>query len=268
MTPMEFGEALIRTEDLDPVYVGLVRAGLPRDQLHRWLLAYWMVYHMGVASWLSDCRDFWFWANEVAKNEFVAPGLPADRWPRGTERRHFRGQKAVQAVQVLSSAHLAPEHLVADLYRGASTAKEVMDRIQEWPMFGPWIAFKAADMIERCLGVPVQFPADLGLVYKEPREALDILTRENYGGDQDLTTEEHYGVLLDHFRQFPAPPAGDRFCGPAETETVLCKWKSYRGGHYWIGRDIHECRGHLAGWGETAERILAVMPQEVGREPV
>jgi hypothetical protein len=35
------------------------------------------------------------------------------------------------------------------------------------------------------------------------------------------------------------------------------------GGHYHVGKDIHEQRAALAGWGETATRILAAYPPEV-----
>ena len=37
-----------------------------------------------------------------------------------------------------------------------------------------------------------------------------------------------------------------------------------RAGSYHIGKDIHEVRQALRGWGETAERMLAVMPDIAG----
>lgn len=270
MSPEEFGTRLVQTGDLDPVYIGVWNAQLPEAQAHRWMLAYWMFYHMGVASYLSEYREAMFWnmALRAAENT-VSPPI-GGRWPRGSERRHFRGQKAVDAVRHLSYQN--PEHHVRGLYFSGCTAKEVMDQVQAWPMFGPWIAFKAADMIDRCLGVPVQFPKDVGLMYSEPRKALDIMLSETTVYRTDVqevgtypTRESLYSDLLAHFRGHPAPPVGDRPCGPAEVESVLCKWKSYRNGHYWVGRDIHETRLALVGWGETASKILTHMPQEVVR---
>jgi hypothetical protein len=68
--------------------------------------------------------------------------------------------------------------------------------------------------------------------------------------------------LERHFHRFPAPPTNDRPCGVQEIETILCKFKASLGGSYWIGRDIHEVRKALTGWGLTAATMLAAMPAE------
>jgi len=143
-----------------------------------------------------------------------------------------------------------------------------MGIVQEWPQFGPWIAFKAADMLERCAGSSLTFPHDLGVIYKEPREALDILSETE--GATPTDGRSPYVIwedLLAYFADWKAPPdrAGGEFraCGVQEVETVLCKWKSHRNGHYRVGKDIREVREALHGWGATAERMLAAMPAEV-----
>lgn len=43
-----------------------------------------------------------------------------------------------------------------------------------------------------------------------------------------------------------APPRFDRPLNVQEAETVLCKWKSYSGGHYEIGEDVAACREGLS----------------------
>jgi hypothetical protein len=179
------------------------------------------------------------------------------RWPRGAERRHFRGKKCVNAIDWLRAYEpKKPENLIDALIGVIQPIllPEVMERVQKWELFGPWIAFKAADMIERVLGVTVLFPSDLTLIYKEPRAALDLL---------DVAPEDANIRLLNHFRKFPAPPLNDRVCNIQECETVLCKWKSSVGGHYHIGKDIHEVRNGLKGWGTTAQRLYDAMPPEV-----
>jgi len=241
----EFGERLLETEDLDPVYCGLVRAFLPQDQLFRWLLAYWCFYHVGVASRISEATgdDYWVKMREAAVNS----GL---RFPRGAERRHFRGQKCVNAIDNLGLAWSFNIPHIND-------SKTIMDMVLQWPMFGPWIAFKAADMIDRCVN-PIGFDQSLGLIYKEPKAALySLVDREG------LTIEEHWAMLLDHFKQFKAPPGYDRSCSAQEGETIACKWRSYTGGHYWVGKDIKEQRKALIGWGETATKIFEAYPKEV-----
>lgn len=262
MSIYEFGRRLIETQDLDPVYVGLYGADLPRDQLRRWLTAYWMFYHVGAASWLSEhsVSDFWFRMDVAARND-LSPrleGLPSDRWPRAAERRHFRGPKCVAAVQWFSSVYpSSPESFVFGL-ESLETQKSVMFAVHGWPLHGPWIAFKAADMLERVVGVPLEIEPNIGLVYSEPRKSLDMLAAEN-----DSTPEAVYAALIGHFKAWSAPPRYERVVGPLEVESLLCKHKSHRNGHYEIGKDIKEVRHALAGWGETANRLLAKMPKEV-----
>lgn len=258
---IEFGEALIETEDLDPVYIALYKAELPLDQLKRLLLAYFCYYHLGVASWISEAEDkkqFWMRMLLAARNK-IPPSqfeLPGDRWPRASERRYFRGEKCVNAVQWLR-LRAAPEKLIDELTTGNNlTLEEVMRRVQVWPLFGKWVGFKIADVAERLLGIDVEFPNDLTLFYAEPRAALDLL---------DIPAEEANAMLLKHFAKFPAPPSWDRPCGIAETETCLCKFKSYTNGRYQIGKDIHEVRKGLIGWGKTADRIRLCMPKEIER---
>jgi len=256
-----FGRRLIETRDLDPAYVGLVGAKLPRAQLARWLLSYWCFYDVGAASWMAEQKDVHFWtcmAKAAANLPERSPrllGLPADRWPRGGERRHFRGAKSVAAVEWLSKKYPRPQDAVERLAT-AKTAEQVMAIVQGWPMMGKWAAFKAADMVERVLGAPIRFPEDVCLLYDEPLAGLKMAARR--AGIESL--QSYHDRLLDYFQRFPAPPTGDRPCGPPELETVCCKTKSYWGGHYNLGRDIREQRAALVGWGDTAQRILGAYP--------
>src|SRR5690606_28721140 len=93
----EFGRRLITTGDLDPVYIALHGAKLDDPVLHRWLIAYWCLYHCGVASYLSEFEGVRFWQelHRAARNEEPAP--TGERWPRGSERRHWRGQQAIKS---------------------------------------------------------------------------------------------------------------------------------------------------------------------------
>lgn len=267
MDIIEFGEALLRTRDLDPVYCAVHDARLPRDQLHRWLLAYWCFYHVGAASWLSEKKggSYWDFMAEAAENKPPGPHiykLPSDRWPRAAERRHFRGAKCVEAVRQLQAMYPKPELAVRDLI--LPSEKAILRKIKDWYLFGSWIGFKAADMLERCAGAKVSFDPNIGLMYSEPRKGLELWA-EVSGAGAALSIEEHYAGLLEHFGKIKAPPAFDRPCGPQEVETILCRFKSYWHGHYWVGKDIKEHREALVGWGRTAGRLLKVYPQEVAR---
>ena len=257
----KFGDRLIATGDLDPVYIAIVGAQLDTPQLARVLIAYWCFYHLGAAAWLSEQgKDFWDAMTVAAENTEPAP-RPAppsvtQRWPRSSERRHFRGPKCVAAVRALSRS--APEDLIGGLAR-RRTAGDVINAVMKWPMFGPWIGFKAADMLDRCAGVAIRFPDDTCLMYAEPAAAITMLAQS-----EGQTREHIYAGLRSYFAKRKAPPKGDRRCGVQEVETICCKWKSMRGGHYHIGKDITEVRHALLGWGDTAQRMRTHMPTEVG----
>jgi hypothetical protein len=249
-----FGDRLIETGDLDPVYIALVNARLDRDQLAKVLIAYFCFYHLGVAAWLSEQEPFWRAATEAAENLSVSP--LGGRWPRGSERRHFRGAKCVAAVRTLSAR--SPRALIDGLAE-RKTLSAVVDAVTRWPQFGPWIAFKIADVLERVVGAEIAFPNDTCLMYREPAAALTMLSQQ-----EGTTAQSIYGDLREYFSERLAPPLHDRPCNGQEVETVLCKWKSSTAGHYWVGHDILEVRRALKGWGETAERLIAHMPAQVG----
>jgi hypothetical protein len=250
----KFGNALIRSRDLDPVYCALYGAQLLEPVLSRLLLAYLSFYHLGLAAWLSEHEGDSYWAVMLvaAKNETPSP--LGGRWPRSSERRHFRGVKCVNAVNWLRRNYPAPEGAIRSLLN-CKTEKHVIDRVSRWPMFGPWAGFKAADLLERCVGHPLQFDPNIGLLYAEPRAGLDMLAAELNQPPRVI-----YNNLLSYFSAHKAPPRDDRPCGAAEVESVLCKFKSMRGGHYFVGKDIKEVRHALQGWGTTAEKLLRHMP--------
>jgi hypothetical protein len=263
----DFGQALIQTGDLDPVYVAIHGAGIEEPQMCRLLLAYWCFYHLGSAAWLSEHKgeEYWHWMSVAADNRVSIPlGLGASgRWPRSAERRHFRGGKCVEAVNRLS--HQSPEDRVRRL-ADLGTEQLVMREVQGWMLFGPWIAFKVADMMERCYGASIQFSPGTILMYSEPRAALGILRGREADHEQPDASEAErriYDRLLGFFERYSAPPSEDRRCGPQELETILCKWKSMGTGHYHVGKDIHEVGEGLRGWGETADRLAAAMPPPV-----
>lgn len=261
-----FGKALIETRDLDPVYCVIHDARLPLDQLRRFLLAYWCFYHMGAAAHMSEFEDkkFWFVMLRAAHN--TVPSPLGGRWPRASERRYFRGPKCVAAVEYFAKRD--PEHWVQSL-ENMTTENQIIEHVkEEWPLFGPWIGFKIADMMERMSLAEVKFSKNIGLMYSEPAAGLHLAVTCNptISGLRQRTTETAYEYLLDHFGKLRAPPGLDRPCGPQEVETVLCKWKSHVASRYWVGKDIAEIRHALAGgWGKTADRMLRIAPREVTR---
>jgi Alpha-glutamyl/putrescinyl thymine pyrophosphorylase clade 2 len=253
LTVYQFADQMMAAEDLDPVYIMLTRGKLPPAQLDRWLMAYWCFYHVGAASWLSEQGDdYWKWMYWAAENNVAVPAPGGGRWPRGTERRHFRGAKCVTAINHLKQS--PPEVRISGL-EFQTTLDGVLDIIRHWPMFGPWIGFKVADMLEVVKATPIRFTDDIALLYKEPRAGLDIIAAE--AGQQP---REALIRLKEYMFNFVEPAAGRRRCNVQEAETVLCKFKSHLNGHYPVGKDTREIRHALVGWGETANWLLRHAP--------
>src|SRR5690606_34363348 len=96
-----FAQHLLRTGDLDPIYLALNKVQWPEAQKYRWLVAYCAFYHAGVACYMSEFRGFEFWScmMQAAANEDGHGPAVLPRWPRGHERRHFRGEQAVKGIQ-------------------------------------------------------------------------------------------------------------------------------------------------------------------------
>lgn len=243
MSVYEFGRALLDANDLDPVYVVVHHAELPPTTLRRWLLAYWCFYHVGTASWCAEGGDG-FWGR-------MTTAAASKDYPRSSERRHFRGRAAVASVAYLSSR--GEDGLFCDLEDAGPTAAEVTAAVREWVGFGPWIAFKVADMLER-LGVrPVVFDAKTALYDGSPQEAAALLYERERPADPPPTSPATRQAVarwaadrvLTGLGGYAAPPTGDRPLGFQEAETVLCKWKSYLGGHYHVGEDVEAVRRGL-----------------------
>lgn len=240
----DFGEALITSGDLDPVYIALHRAELEPLKLRQWLLAYWCFYHMGTSSWIVDQPEYWTAMRTAAGSK---------DWPRSSERRHFRGKAASASVEWL--AHRGISELFGG-FKGLTTAAEVTRYVRTWTGFGPWIAFKVADMIERLGIAPVAFDGSDELLFESPRKGAEELQRQESGtGPAVAWAMRRIGDRLGHLQ---APPRMERTINAQEIETVLCKWHSYLGGHYEVGKDIREIRHGLLRFARcrTAQMLL------------
>jgi len=226
---LEFGNALVASGDLDPVYIYLEEKGYKDNHLKRWLLAYSMFYHVGVANYLSDFEGDDYWE---------AIGKDFKTFPRGEERRHFRTQAAIKSVTHMSEYD--PESIVDYWYKDLDF-KDVIKAVQTLPSYGPWIAFKLADMGERCLGLPIDFSECVLNFYREPRMGAALV----FAGDPDYSIDGHEVLnVVDYIlsdlneKDLMAPPRYDRRLNIQEAETILCKFKSYKKGHYYVGKDI------------------------------
>lgn len=282
-TVTEFGKELLRTGDLDPVYIALHKAGLDEGTLHRLCLAYWCFYHLGLAAKLAEIKHpkkYWDAMMAAAVNE----GEPKP-FPRGGERRHYRGTQAISSMASLISlypkgATQAVERFIGYGENGRHTYGSVSRSVQQHRGFGEWIAFKIADMSERVLGYDTDFSdCHLG-IYNDPRQGAavaygqcDALSAPNGAvveyqaagepwnypiTDEELSrTVNHYVKV---FKKFTAPGGKPRPVNVQEVETIFCKYKSHLKGHYPMGKDTREIHHGLSGWGDLAQQLQAALP--------
>jgi hypothetical protein len=263
-----FGEALLETEDLDPIYCALVRTeDLDRRTLNRWLLAYWCFYDAGVASFIAESNSpesFWTWMFEAARNEEETP--IGTRWKRGAERRHFRGKLALASVEDLHARYKSfPEQMAevcasrsfsGSLRPAPAPVRKVFSNVKQHVGFGGWIAFKIADMVERVMRCPVDFDEGSVFMFKDPKIGA-AMVRERYG------VPDAVAYLQKALGGRSAPPLHDRPVGIQEIETVLCKWKSHANGRYYVGKDTKEIRESVRPWirvSPLARRFAEALP--------
>ena len=252
--PFAFGRVLVKTNDLDPVYNVVWKAKLRGPILRRWLLAYWCFYHVGTASWVVDQPDYWKAMQQAAGSK---------EWPRGSERRHFRGSRSTRAVQELESVGITA--IFDPLIGRRLTLEDVMGQVKAWHGFGDWIAFKVADMLERLALAKVSFTAGPVFMFDSPRKGAEELWGR-YGKDVE---PDHKGVwavkeILKRLNPLKAPPRYERLLGVQEAETVLCKWKSHLSGHYRLGEDLEAVESALKLFSQTktAQKLLRAGKRE------
>lgn len=258
---LKFGKLLLNTGDLDPIYIMLWKAKLTPKRLKRWLMAYSMFYHAGVASLLSNYRGSEFW-DEAAKL-----ALPESKTPRGSERRHFRGKAAQKSIAYFAKRYpKGPEQAIGYLVRHSKgTVDGVVSLVRKrWPVYGSWVGFKLADLLERLQIAPIRFPIKTLTMYSEPTKGAELvaIAKGWATGEEakDWIVEDTVRKLLKLFKEYKAPPRYERPVNAQEIETILCKWKSHMNGHYPVGKDTIEIREALKGWGNLARKLRKCLP--------
>lgn len=283
----DFGRHLLDVNELDPIYVALWRClkmedGYSWSQAARWMVAYWCYYNAGVASYMAGFEgdEFWEYMLHAAHNSNLAPS-PVARpghhngdWPRGHERRHFRGKQAVTGIcELIKRYGSRPEDMVTAMTEGDMDYESVARRARQHRGFGPWISFKIADMVDRVLEQRVDFTQAQVFMFTDPVKAALMLWRLRAGVPETAQPRDQQGAitqvveyLTEHFSGYTAPPAHDRPVGLQEVETILCKWKSHMNGHYPLWNDTDEINASLREWSSVAPLASPFLVNMPGRK--
>lgn len=263
----KFGARLIKSQDLDPVYVMLANSKLSPDKIARYCLALLLYSHEGVAARLSSRASESFFDSAIK----ILPDCP-----RGGVRRHFRGKVAEDAMRTMQRvSNNRPEWLVnyffgAEHDKKSRTTigailpyKEVSDRVLSMPQMGKWAAFKMADMGDRLLGHRVDFAGCEDQMQKPCIKGAAAILHDD--ADAKVMHRELCKLtakMQKYFKSYDAPPfmnsASDRNVHLAEIETILCKYSKHYAGRYPIGKDVKVVYAELDGYGKTARHLQAI----------
>jgi hypothetical protein len=138
--------------------------------------------------------------------------------------------------------------MAVESLKSATTLAEVTKRVKTWYGFGDWIAFKVADMLERLEIATIEFEVDRVFLFDSPRKGAKILWNSINGNSPHPKPVDLANWASDFIvgnLSWYAPPRYERIINVQEAETILCKWKSYLGGHYKVGEDVESLQKAL-----------------------
>jgi len=250
----EFIKVDIYCGDSDPVYWALRRAVVHPDFGWEWttkfavaMLAY---YHMGTALKAADHDgDFWQYLKSVYPTA-----------PRGSERRHFRGDKGLYALHRMETHSPDPTQFFTRL---PSTYKDIREYCAaNLTEFGPYFVLKTVDYMDRCLRLTVGgMDALADNLPNEPAKAVKLMYPE-------MSVANGFRRMCGRVAMLDLRAAPDfgRPVGPAEVETSLCGWKTTKYKGNWFGADIASKREELSSCGARGYLLATLLPPPVRRD--
>lgn len=230
-----FAQYTVTCGDLDPMYDLIYRAGerYGEQWKYQFALQFFMYYDAGQAAALANAKtelDFWHMNN-----------YGYEHFKRGTERRHFRGEKGRQAM--LRFQHMGgPEQIWKKMYR--PTYPELVRNIEEnfqGCQVGPYFTWKAMDFFDRCFGWPVELDRLSAVKYMPSEPIKCALTLW-----PDRPVADTLDWVVEQISDYYAPGKIGKYCSYAEAETVLCMIKGFfLTKTHTVGDDIDEKHAQL-----------------------
>ena len=244
MTWMKFDKLLFKLEDADPGYILLARANINEDQKKRFMTAWCAFYNPGIAAAASEYTGRKFY-------DYLRSVYPTAK--RASERRHFRGQAGLKALDSWQAQfNNMPEKMV-DYMRGDDYF-EVARKGKNVALIGEYFYWKFADVQERVFRQPCAFPdAAAAKSPKVPQQGALLI-------DPEATVLQTYTRIARYLNDnsYKSPPWYDRRMNMQEAETVCCVYKQYRNGKWAPHTRTAKATNSLLGTpSETAEEMLA-----------
>jgi hypothetical protein len=229
----QFSQVLIQTGEIDPSYFMLYSARFApaygQDWVKRFCVAYLLFYHTGTAAKASDHEGAAFW-------RYLEKAWQ-DTKSRGPERRHFRGTKSWDALQVCSQLHPEKPEDMFDTPRFSDNYRGFHGIAAKYPQFGDYFIWKWNDFSTCVFGDARNMKGCEFYMPDVPKKALQRVW-------PDQRWQKSFEYLCSLIGDIPEPfgLSSARMCGPQEAETIACSLKGYVLQHpqTYIGYDIHE----------------------------
>jgi hypothetical protein len=243
MSWQKFAKIMFKLEDADPGYMLLARANIKDDQKKRFMTAWCAFYNPGIAAAASEYHGRYFW-------DYLRSEYPTAK--RASERRHFRGNAGLKAMDSWQTMFPKPEAMVdhmtgSDYFVVAKKAKTVA-------LIGDYFVWKFADVQERVFRLPCAFPDEAAAKSpKVPQQGALLIAPE-------ATVLHTYNRIARYLNDagMKSPPWYDRPMNMQEAETVCCVYKQYRNGKWCpYSRTAKATRSLLAKPSKTAEEMLS-----------
>jgi hypothetical protein len=222
-----FGRFIFTKREADPGYyvINYLReAGYAEDQLKRFAVAWCAFYNLGIAARASELKGdaFYRLLNEV---------YPTAK--RASERRHFRGNAGMFAINAWQAGWPRPEKLAEFIMADDMGAiRKACDKV---PQMGDYFKWKWGDLTEVLTQEPVNFRGWENKSPKVPQQGAALIAAE--AGKEDWDTERVYLAITKQMRKLGVKSAYApwREFDVQDAETICCVYKQYRSGGYTPG---------------------------------
>lgn len=263
-----FTKRIYKEWDADPGYYALQHTEMSSAQRLRAAVAWCAYYNLGIAADASEYEGKRFW-------DYLISIYPTAK--RATERRHFRGQQGMLALEQWRTSWKNPESLAEFMFNGEHTYFGIRRQGQKVRQYGDYFYWKWCDLHEVLGFGPVdmtgserhspKLPQQGAMLIFEMEAAQDNVAEDINPEDPRMVVPEVYQVIREFGRKNKVPPrtTRNRAFGIQEAETVCCVYKQMHSGSYLYGTRTAKAvrRLRAAGSGtaqQMAEALLELSP--------
>lgn len=261
MTPsidwQKFARLTIESNDLDPMYELIANLAKTKDRtwMARFIVYFVFFYDAGGAKKFADDLELTLSGNYDKEWQTMKDLAWLSNTKRGTERRHFRGKNALEALKNLHIMKMDMTSMVQDWWAPNYTQfYQKMSTKYARCQLGPYFIWKIFDIVSVGLGRHITMSLDEAVKYmpEEPRKAAKL-----FFPDQDFRE----ALLMVNGRvSAHRHPVVDRYCDFPETETILCMMKGFFATRtHAIGDDILDKYVQLNKYPE----LQALLPKQI-----